>query len=95
MAQPSSKSKKSILFIGNKEDIDTRISKAIIKEFKIHAATTHKKVFNILDKFHPAVILLNLDIKDKTSQKKDNLFSLEFLTNIVFNEGCQLVSDFG
>jgi two-component system NtrC family response regulator len=82
MSPIKSTAKKSILFIGSKEDIDSRISKAIVKEFKIHTAKTSMRVFNILDKYHPTIVLLNLDLKDKFRQKKDDLFNLEFLKKI-------------
>lgn len=82
MSQIISAAKKSIIFIGSKEDIDSRISKVIAKEFKIYTARTNTQFHSMLGKFHPSVVLLNLDLKDKFRQKKDNLFSLEFLKKI-------------
>jgi len=82
MSQIISAARKSIIFLGSKEDIDSRISKVIANEFKIHIAKTNTQALSMLGKFHPAVVLLNLDSKDKLRQKKDNLFSLEILKKI-------------
>lgn len=74
---------KYILIIDDGKEILSNVNEAISPGYKIYTADTNKAAIKILLKYKPAVVLLNLNIKQKPLENKKEDFGLYLLNNII------------